>query len=485
MGLNVPQAGASSGNRPSLYKQESRSLIDLTSPTRKQLEPTLKPLHRDLHVADVPDSAAATAETKIIRTPSPAPSVTSPSTAPRRRRSMYEVGAAPPPYSSVHSGAALAKPIVPREEEGRESLPSYGCSVHIEGYLPRKMEFSSPGVQAKDRSWRRQYFVLHGTCLRVYRTDLSSERGAVKGAYGAMQGSHVHLEPLNEDGPTLSTSSTTGSGATSGGKVNGAGNSRVQGVDANAAAALASKELAEKSTTAAAVNASQATPKASTAPSNHTGSGGGGGGSGLQKTVEAALSGTISHINHPFSLHKSGLVKQYTLQGAESGLAADYLKRRHVVRVRVEGEQFLLQTRNDRHVVDWIEAFQAATNIAMDLERRPMPKFITLPRRRRRRRREGEQAATAAAPATVTASTTAQEAADLAEARRRSLIDAGVSPSTSNTPRGSISAGSIRVHPPRPLGLPGDESPPNPSAAFEEMLREEHEGMSQRDAGDV
>lgn len=42
--------------------------------------------------------------------------------------------------------------------------------------------------------------------------------------------------------------------------------------------------------------------------------------------------------------------------GAESGLAADYLKRRHVVRVRAEGEQFLIQCKDDRAVIDWIEA---------------------------------------------------------------------------------------------------------------------------------
>jgi hypothetical protein len=84
-------------------------------------------------------------------------------------------------------------------------------------------------------------------------------------------------------------------------------------------------------------------------------------------------------------------------------LAADYVKRKNVVRVRAEGEQFLLQTEGAKEVVDWIEvssaqtrnhvaanaddnqAFQAASNVALDLDERPMPKIITLPRRRRRR----------------------------------------------------------------------------------------------------
>lgn len=48
-------------------------------------------------------------------------------------------------------------------------------------------------------------------------------------------------------------------------------------------------------------------------------------------------------------------MKQYSLQNGESGLAADYVKKKNVVRVRVEGEQFLLQTESAKDVVDWIE----------------------------------------------------------------------------------------------------------------------------------
>jgi hypothetical protein len=56
----------------------------------------------------------------------------------------------------------------------------------------------------------------------------------------------------------------------------------------------------------------------------------------------------------------NALVKQYSLQNAESGLAADYVKKRNVVRVRAEGEQFLLQTDSAKDVVDWIEVSRRA-----------------------------------------------------------------------------------------------------------------------------
>ncbi|KAJ3525191.1 hypothetical protein NM688_g8441 [Phlebia brevispora] len=81
------------------------------------------------------------------------------------------------------------------------------------------------------------------------------------------------------------------------------------------------------------------------------------------------------------------LVRAYTLQHAESGLASDYTKRKNVIRVRMEGEQFLLQAKDVPAVIEWIEGIQAATNIALDLDERPMPKGPIFPRRRRRRNR--------------------------------------------------------------------------------------------------
>ncbi|KAA1472544.1 hypothetical protein DENSPDRAFT_756960, partial [Dentipellis sp. KUC8613] len=76
----------------------------------------------------------------------------------------------------------------------------------------------------------------------------------------------------------------------------------------------------------------------------------------------------------------SDLVKAYSLNHAESGLGSDYHKRRNVIRVRVDGEQFLLQAADVASVVDWIEGFQAAANISLDLDERPMPKGPMFPR---------------------------------------------------------------------------------------------------------
>lgn len=125
-----------------------------------------------------PALSTATSESKKLQAPS-SPVQARPSTAGsrlHRPRSMYELHVAPPAYHSVYERAGFGpKQIVfPREEEGKEGLPDYTCAIHIEGYMPRKMEFTAPSVQAKDRAWKRQYVVLHGTSIKFYKYDLKT-----------------------------------------------------------------------------------------------------------------------------------------------------------------------------------------------------------------------------------------------------------------------------------------------------------------------
>ena len=62
-----------------------------------------------------------------------------------------------------------------------------------------------------------------------------------------------------------------------------------------------------------------------------------------------------SSVSTVVEANQKDLVKTYSLQNAESGLASDYLKRKNVIRVRMEGEQFLLQAVDVAAVVEWIE----------------------------------------------------------------------------------------------------------------------------------
>jgi hypothetical protein len=189
------------------------------------------------------------------------------------------------------------------------------------------MEFKSPGVQAKDRAWKRQYVIVHGTMIRVYRSD-----------------PHTHMLSGSED-PYSSNF-----------------------VHGKSVSPLASKcGITSKANPSAAPPLHFHQGQYESAP--------------VTSLKEAALVKATQLPTHHNCLHRV-----YSLQNAESGLAADYVKKKYIVRVRAEGEQFLLQAKDDRGVIDLIEALQAATNVSLDLDIRPLPKFITLPRRRRRRR---------------------------------------------------------------------------------------------------
>ncbi|GAA5978136.1 hypothetical protein JCM11641_006635 [Rhodosporidiobolus odoratus] len=275
-----------------------------------------------LDIQPPPGSPASPAQSRTAR-----PQPTEASHRLKRGRSMYELRDAPPAYSSVRGAPGLGRPqvIQPREEEGNEGLPGYTCSIHIEGYMPRKMEFTSPGVQAKDRAWKRQYVVLHGTSIKVYRSDLRTHPIA-----GEEDWSVIPVDIAGNDGPPPLHFHEGEYG-------------------------VAPKDGEPRSKFPISISDVKVKAKL--------------------RIVE----GSAAAMNN-------SLVRHYSLQNAESGLAADYIKRKHVVRVRAEGEQFLLQAKDDRGVIDMIEALQAATNVALDLDARPLPKFITLPRRRRRRR---------------------------------------------------------------------------------------------------
>lgn len=263
--------------------------------------------------------------------PPPTPALTplSPQHSLHRRASMYELQIPAPPYHSVYTRPSYPhKQIVfPREEEGKEPLPNYTCEVHFESFMPRKMEFSAPSIQAKDRAWKKQYIVLHGTSIKIFKYDLRTHpyKGIRSGSIGEggevekgdiINATHFHRGVYDEN-------NASGKGG----------------------------------------NSHKFIPP----------------GRGIGKYTAGD---SVIGIGGKSSLPTGGqnvLIRHYSLQNAESGLAADYVKRKHAVRVRAEGEQFLLQAKDDRGVIDLIEALQAATNVALDLGSFSRPSSIFPP----------------------------------------------------------------------------------------------------------
>lgn len=238
------------------------------------------------------------------------------------------------------------------------------------------MEFSAPGVQSRDRSWKKNYFILRGTALSVYKFDphkhplrdpkeVQSVVVPIVTEDDSEEYLHVHIPGERRPSLPITTSPVTAQSARRGSDVSitGAGGRRptitgspLAGNDArrnSSSMAANDGRLASISSTI-----SGAPTSASSSDSKDPALFPAPGASPRRGTVSSTTS-SHSSANQGTSLashfQQNHLIKQYSLQNAESGLAADYVKKRNVVRVRSEGEQFLLQTENAREVVDWIE----------------------------------------------------------------------------------------------------------------------------------
>ena len=89
----------------------------------------------------------------------------------RKRLSMptfNSTSTGPPPYPDSFPGPGVKfTQVQPREDEGRERLPLYSNVIYLKAVMPRKLEFTGPGIQAKDRKWKRVPCVLEGTSFKV------------------------------------------------------------------------------------------------------------------------------------------------------------------------------------------------------------------------------------------------------------------------------------------------------------------------------
>lgn len=58
------------------------------------------------------------------------------------------------PWTFQLPKSLLNRTILPRDEEGKESLPDYECTVQRMCYVKVKCEFIKPEIKSKNRSWR-------------------------------------------------------------------------------------------------------------------------------------------------------------------------------------------------------------------------------------------------------------------------------------------------------------------------------------------
>jgi hypothetical protein len=605
----------SSRRRPSIYRQASKSMVELVPPT-----PTTEldqPEVKDKDVLDtdasVPVLASAPIKGRAVDrssmgwvVPPPTPTHSTGLLKPPSRESILRRHSSVPVLRPSGNAEEVTEPdypaydpppyIVPtrREDEGKEDLPPYWNDILLAGLLPRKMEFSAPGIQAGDRSWKKVWCELRGTTLLVYKVrHLAQKFGSLASAPVAGQlTTHRDVTGLAASGSNNHGISASSSAYTAAGRRSTGGNSVVDTAGATAQAAASSpgpqrgernretqhaeiplshkftvpetrtksltmnnaqlnalttpivvpppqpgalgsspsptSQVASSSnnrapsrssfsltrittpTTTSNPQSSRSSSLSTVAPSSYSGTSyaaSSNSGHGPRShhsrrsthvNIGPSIVSAVSHVaQHASSTARTTppattvanskdkgkgksknkrvnfaqgpahglegtplmdnggtqigyepsptmLMKRYTLQNAESGLATDYLKRRNVIRIRIEGEQFLLQVPDMEGVVQWIEAshdlfyfillqkkaeadaylvqgLQAATNVALDLDTRPMPRGPLFPRyvwrwrtkfpllidvarsSRRRRRRGGPDAAPQGSSTTATA----------------------------------------------------------------------------------
>lgn len=381
-------------SRTGIYHQASRSMSDMAEILRQHRTPEVptttpkSPLHDPMPEAD-PD---------VLDSEEP-DSQLGPSL--RRRLSMPTFGPStePPPYPQFRFGEPNPIQIQPRDEEGCEHLPPYTNDIYLRAIMPRKMEFSAPGVQARDRKWRRTLCILEGTAFRVYKCPPTVTG---KGLIGNLWEKTVGVGDI---------SSPFAEGSTPTAKVKERERERegrqtkLDGVDSTLTQSPISPALPSASGSSQLLNDLEPQSSPSSTRSrlnfrrkNRAASGASDGPPALSPMHQATLESSPNRCTSlPTALNlptprapsesaspvpgssrtprmrcgkrqhlwvddpdvplpqKQDLLYAYTLHNAESGLGSDYLKRRNVIRIRMDGEQFLLQARDVTSVVDWIE----------------------------------------------------------------------------------------------------------------------------------
>ncbi|KAF5715467.1 ph domain-containing protein [Fusarium mundagurra] len=84
--------------------------------------------------------------------------------------------------------------------------------------------------------------------------------------------------------------------------------------------------------------------------------------------------------DNPPWIDQGDLVKSYSLQYADCGIAADYKKRRYVIRLRVETDQFLISSVELSTFNAWFDGLNAAISVAAPMEDRDFPRDMSIPR---------------------------------------------------------------------------------------------------------
>ena len=354
--------------------------------------------------------------------PAPAYDQPSPFLQHQHLTSIFSTPTEPPLYRTFARHPHSPKHIIqPRDEEGMEQLPQYVNDIYLAAIMLRKLEFVMPGVQAKNRKWRRVLCVLEGTVFKVYKSPLGAGVGLIGEWWEKMVGvggiqtqtmetSYSHrveaelapekleselsapemrvleadyqpVESLSSARPLMTSSNPPSPASTRPIMIMSTSSSQSK-LTGNPEFAFLGPSLTNHSQSPSQSDV----PKGRGSPSRwslavqnrHMGLTNSmsipSPPSNLNATVSMgptaiaspalSIGPSLRPSNFIATLSTSGevplpkpedLIRVYSLQHAEYGLGSDYIKRKNVIRLRMEGEQFLLQVQDIAAVGTWIE----------------------------------------------------------------------------------------------------------------------------------
>lgn len=243
----------------------------------------------------------------------------------------------PPNYASTLP--RISKPAYDIMEPQHEKLPPYTPHVYKVGILYRKMEWISPYEMANQRHWKPYIVELNSTQLNIYKFpfkqyDESLRKLEVASSFSDNNSSSL-LHPYHHHHLYLK---------------------RIKGIKAPSAVSPgASCDYNEDNYRSV-------------------------------MTTKTDLK-ALRYFRSINALDSINIVRSYSLQYGRIGLAIDYKKKNRVFRCRLETEQFLLDFQNSEGMIEWYNAINLGIDGALDLSRRDMPNYRTVPRRRTRRYR--------------------------------------------------------------------------------------------------
>lgn len=240
-----------------------------------------------------------------------------------------------PPYSLLAPGGCPRFPIEVPATAPNEPLPEYLPSIYKIGLVSRKIEWLSPFEPSPSRLWKLIILELNSTQLNFY------------------------FVPSNLEGH-LSTIQST---------------SLLTGAALNPVEELDVLLISSRFTSNSDLHFYKGCQRLGIFDPLRT---------HVPSSASSLCEEEQSTLRSKSSKKGARLIRSYSLQHAQIGLAADYLKKPNVLRIRVESEQILFHFGSTKELVEWNFALSMGRDISLDLEDRQIPRYRTVPRRRNR-----------------------------------------------------------------------------------------------------